>query len=980
MDQNKNQNTYQVKISSTKDQVITQNEEGVDFNFIEFIKFHCQLCQQQSEGQFSIINDIPKVLHECQQANKTFYFFYCNIASQLLVGTNKKELSEMSHQNKIAKHNLGNDSGNQSSDQKVQSSQSDIHASFDQSSNNNLQQQYSNISTKNQEGVNNQYNSAQHNTNLNQFNQNQRMNDISQSCVSGNKNLYENCSNNLPQQQNQIDSAYMGSQTAVENKAQTVPELNTIKTIKQKNEKFDDSQQDITQAQLDIAKQSTSLLNPQHQSNQLQQPPQHSIQDFQQLNTQYENKQQTYAPHVSNQSGSQELYQKKQLQQQLQNSQQAQQHQQQQLQSQHQQHSPQQQQQYHHQQQQQQLPYQNQDQNNKEQNYQTQQNLQQQQQQQYQQQQYNSQIAGPQQDTYKNDQHHFQQPDNQNQQQLQQQYQQQQLQEQYQQQYQQQLQQQQLLQQGSHLQNLANPQQPGGHLIASQVGNNFQGQAVQQNIQQEPIKRVYVEGFEYVESQGQPVVQVQCGGCNQNGVCTVLNLSKKEQNQKGENYKRVLCDKCKISIFFIFCECGEVVYSYKNKFQDPIIECSKQCNKINYIKCKGTGEDQKPCENQLQVSIKFPQIKGEFYSEVQCKKCETTNQYFFCKCLEIISNVKGKQKDFQYGRKIICPNAECNWKQYSLVRCPIDNCYQINIFTEGGYYEMGSIIQCLGCQNNFQQVTCPKCSDSLYFEGDYVFGKVIECPCHHKFQQVSCPYPDCYASVYRDIDTENQIQNGQSIICPECQREFYNHLCENCYENITLPSEDIRLKFHQARFYECNNCNNFQQIFECQSGHLNKTQLSKQQYYQSDRDFLSFGERKCENEFCKDQPKLKFFLCPFSECQKVNRVFENQKTDKCTFCEKYLLTMKCKKCKSLNSYFQSQNEIQCITCKEQIKTDNNSEQKTICKICYTAQAEYIMDKCKHLVACSDCQFGLLQMGNGKCPLCRTYGKLEKIYL
>lgn len=62
---------------------------------------------------------------------------------------------------------------------------------------------------------------------------------------------------------------------------------------------------------------------------------------------------------------------------------------------------------------------------------------------------------------------------------------------------------------------------------------------------------------------------------------------------------------------------------------------------------------------------------------------------------------------------------------------------------------------------------------------------------------------------------------------------------------------------------------------------------------------------------------------------------------------------------------------------QKVQQEFVSTNEGVCVICLTAKAELMMQKCRHLVSCRDCEF-IMRM-QLRCPLCRQPGKYVSIY-
>jgi len=54
-----------------------------------------------------------------------------------------------------------------------------------------------------------------------------------------------------------------------------------------------------------------------------------------------------------------------------------------------------------------------------------------------------------------------------------------------------------------------------------------------------------------------------------------------------------------------------------------------------------------------------------------------------------------------------------------------------------------------------------------------------------------------------------------------------------------------------------------------------------------------------------------------------------------------------------------------------------------CKICFEKPAAFFVETCHHLFGCEDCANNLKRTAGSetvKCPICRTYGKVCRMYM
>ena len=290
---------------------------------------------------------------------------------------------------------------------------------------------------------------------------------------------------------------------------------------------------------------------------------------------------------------------------------------------------------------------------------------------------------------------------------------------------------------------------------------------------------------------------------------------------------RIKCTSCNSIFAKIYCvECGKLNPLEKSYFKYGALDCRySSCSKtsqianclhcwsMNYFKL---DEGKNLIQGQ---PIKCAECEKEF-SSVCCPSCHGLNPFpkgdfvfgklYKCKYKAICSKsflVVVCPKCFTFSRT----NEELEGKKYTCVKCNtlLTNfqcpfCLK-SILDINSNFKKGQIMQCPNCSNKFSFCRCYDCKKLIYYKGNNsILGKSVKCNCGKISVNVICPLCDIRISI---SDQVNDINNGDEVHCPNCDKNFEYDLNDNeikelnseenvYYKNLSVMKTLIGEKFN----------------------------------------------------------------------------------------------------------------------------------------------------------------------------------------
>ena len=290
-----------------------------------------------------------------------------------------------------------------------------------------------------------------------------------------------------------------------------------------------------------------------------------------------------------------------------------------------------------------------------------------------------------------------------------------------------------------------------------------------------------------------------------------------------------------------------------------------------------------------------------------------------------------------------------------------------------GNYAMGSKIICLACKNAFQQVTCPFCYDSVFWNLDdsknyfYKQGANVQCfKCWKSFQHITCPC--CLSSVYFK---ECDLFPGKAFRCDTCKNDLFHVRCVKCSFSEIFKNE-------VGKKYGCRNCKTCYTIYPC----LTCNKASNIFLAENQSSILKFvcTSKTCKEFYlyqCKHCSIFSSFLPHYSGCTK----------EICKSCKKANPIYFCNQCKNekfCECSINNESKHGCTSCKKELtnslKGNIDSKSDGLCIIDLTRKIDTVFVPCGHACYCSLCYGKLLSQGNCYCPMCNEKGECIKLHL
>ena len=361
---------------------------------------------------------------------------------------------------------------------------------------------------------------------------------------------------------------------------------------------------------------------------------------------------------------------------------------------------------------------------------------------------------------------------------------------------------------------------------------------------------------------------------------------------------KIKCLSCNYSFGKIYCvECKKLNPLEKISFKYGQFECRyNSCSKISHIAncvhCQRMNffklEKDKSLIQGIPIKCAYDDCQ-KIFSIVYCPSCHGANvfpkgEFIFGK----IYKCKNKAICSKNFTVIVCSkcwafsriNEDIEGKRYTCVKCNslISNfecpfCFK-TILDKDSDSKKGQIMKCPNCSNKFSFTRCFDCKKLIYYkENKTILGKSVLCKCGATSVNIVCPLCNARISI---SDRENNIEKGEKICCPNCDKEFEYGV--NNKDEIDLDKEE-NIYFKNLSMIKILEGNKF----NFGQGQVDENYLEKQKIFLEKKQTMEdscnsqnetdYSLNKNDKDISKIEEQLKKQLCIICQCYEKQSIF-----------------------------------------------------------------------------------------------------------